>query len=88
MVAGHLDQLGDQLVLDRREAVPVGRGEGHRELVGGEGPPRRDGAAQVHLPGEPAADLDRLQPAAEGPGEDALDQALEAALELLESHQR
>ena len=49
-------------------------------------PRGRDGAVQVHLPGDPPAELDGLKAAAEGLGEDALDETLEPALELLESH--
>ena len=45
-----------------------------------------DGAVLIHLAREPPPDLDGLHPAAEGLGEDALDQTLEPALELLQTH--
>jgi hypothetical protein len=35
----------------------------------------------VHLPSQPSADLDGLEAAAKGPGEDPLDERLEPALE-------
>jgi hypothetical protein len=42
-----------------------------------------DRAAIVHLPSQAAADLDGLEAAAEGPGDDPLDERLEPALEPL-----
>ena len=41
---------------------------------------------EVHLPGQPATDLDRMELAPKGLGERAVDHALEAPFELLESH--
>ena len=41
---------------------------------------------EVHLPGQPAPDLHRMEFAPEGLGEGAVDHALEAPFELLQSH--
>ena len=41
---------------------------------------------EVHLPGQPATDLDRMEFAPERLGEGAVYHALEAPFELLESH--
>ena len=43
-------------------------------------------AAVVELAGQPTADLDRLQPAPEGPREHPLDERFQAALEPVQSH--
>jgi len=45
-----------------------------------------DGAAEVHLARQSPAQLDRLELAAERFRKRTLDQTLEAALELLQSH--
>jgi hypothetical protein len=45
-----------------------------------------DSAAKIHLARDPPAKLDRLELAAERLRKRAFDQALEAALELLQSH--
>ena len=83
MVVGDFDKLLDELLLDGLELRPVGGGEQHLEAVRCKDPSRRNGPAQVHLPRQAPADLDRLQPASEHPRESSLDETLEATLEAL-----
>ena len=86
VLAGRLLELADQGVQEALEAVEVrGRqvddeGVGRDEAVDAQAP------LEVHLPGHPTADLHRMELAPEGLGEGAVDHALEAPFELLQSH--
>src|SRR5690606_33885301 len=87
VLAGSVGQLAAQVVLDLGEPLVVGGADAHLERVGRHrAPPDVDRSVVVHLAREAAADLDRAQAAAEHPGEGALDQVLELALEALQAH--
>ena len=88
MVLGHLDELCEELRFDGLEAGAVSSREQHAEGVRGQHATRRDRPSQVDLPGEAPTYLDRLQAAAEHPGEAPLDEAFKTALETLQSHCR
>ena len=78
---GGVGQLPQQGRLEGLEAGPVGLREPHPEGVGRDEAVDAHRAPIVHLPGQPSADLDGLEAAAEGPGKDPLDERLEPALE-------
>src|SRR5581483_12331007 len=83
---GGVGQLPEQGRLEGLEPLPVGGRQPHPEGIGRDQAVDADRAAIVHLPGEAAADLYGLEAAAEGPGEDPLDERLETALEPVQTH--
>ena len=86
MLAGGLLELADQGVQEALEAVEIGGGQVDDEGIGRDQPVDAQAPLQVHLPGHPAPDLHRMEFAPEGLGEGAVDHALEAPFELLQSH--
>ena len=86
VLAGRLLELTDEGVEEALEAVEVGRRQVDHEGIGRDQAVHAHAALQVHLPGHPASDLHRVEVAPEGLGEGAVDHALEAPFEPLESH--
>ena len=81
VLAGRLDQLGLQHVVDVVEARVVPGAEVDREVVGHDAAALDvDGALVVHLPHQPATELDRADGAARTT-EHALDHTLQAPLQ-------
>ena len=84
-----LRELVDECGAEPGHPLEVGRGEAHAEPVGNEDAlTRDDGGLGVEFAAERRGDLERLQPALEGLGEGAVDDALQALLELVENPQR
>ena len=85
-----LSHGGDQLTLQRidelLESFEIRRREEDVEVIGHDEAMNTASAAKIHLARDPPAKLDRLELAAERLRKRAFDQALEAALELLQSH--
>ena len=86
VLAGGVGELPRERVDEIGEPVDVGGGEGHGEGVGRDEAPHPHPPVQIHLAGQPAADLDRLEAASKWLGQRTLHQTLEALLKLLESH--
>ena len=87
VLAGGLGQLPGQRLGEGAEALEVGGGQIHPDVVGRDGTPvHAERPAVVEDARDPMTDLDGLEPAAEGLVEGALDQPLEPPLEPLESH--
>ncbi len=86
VLAGRLLELTHQGVEEALEPVEVGRRQVDDEGIGRDEAVDAEAPLQVHLPGHPAADLHRMEIAPEGLGESAVDHALEAPFELLQSH--
>ena len=89
VLAGGVGQLAAEAVLDALELLEVVVGQRDGEVVGHHGAAAdADGAVVVHLAHQPAAQLDRPEPALERPGERALDHALEASFEAADPHRQ
>ena len=86
VLPGRLLQLPDQGVEEALEPVEVGGREVHHERIGRDEAVDAQPPLEVHLPGEAATDLDRVELTPKRLGESAVDHALEAPFELLESH--
>ena len=83
-----LRELVDQGRAEVRHALVVAGREAHRELVGHQDAVARDdGRLRVELAAEGRGDLEGLQTALEGLGEGAVDDALQALLEVVENPQ-
>ena len=76
----------DQRIVESLEALEVGVGDVHGEVIGHDGAAHAERAARVELAHEPTTDLDGLQAAAKRLAEPTLDKPFEPALEPLESH--
>ena len=86
VLAGRLDELGLQHVVDVVEAGQVARAELDLEVVGHDPPALDvDGALVVHLPHQPPPELDGADGGAR-PTEHALDHTLQAPLQRLQTH--
>ena len=81
-----LDELAVEDIAEVLEPLEVRRGQEDVEVVGHDEAVDADRAAKVHLARQSAAELHRLELTAKRLGKRALDQTLQAALELLESH--
>ena len=86
VLPGRLLELPDQGVQEALEPIEVTGGEVDDEGIGRDEAMDPHPALEVHLPGQPTTDLHRVELAPEGLGEGAVDHALEAPFELLESH--
>ena len=81
-----MNELTLQRIPEILESSEVLRREEDVELVGHDKPVNAHRATKIHLTRETAAELDRLELAAERLGKGTFDQTLEATLELLQSH--
>ena len=92
MVAGVLEQMPAELLGERGlvvlEALVVVRAEPDGVLVGHVDALHRGRLVGVHLLGELAGDLDRLDAGAEGTAEHALDEALNASFKVAQNADR
>src|SRR5581483_2873408 len=89
VLASGVAQLAQQRVVDLGEVLVVLRAQVDGEVVRHHRAPADvDGAVVVHLPHEPAAELDGAQAAAEGACEDTLHHSLESPFESGQAHGR
>ena len=86
VLAGGVGELAGERIDEIGEPADVGGREGHGKGIGRDEAPHTHPPVQVHLAGQPAADLDRLEVASKRLGQRTLHQTLEALLKLLESH--
>ena len=86
VLPGGLLELAHQGVQEALEPVEVGRRQVDDEGIGRDQAMDAEAPLQVHLPGHPTTDLHGVELAPEGLRERAVDHALEAPFELLQSH--
>ena len=89
MAAHHVDELGGQLIGVPAEPLGIALGQLDNEVVGHQRAALgHDRGSIVELTLQRARDLDRLDLGLEGPGEGAVDHALDAPLEALQDPHR
>ena len=84
--SAHFFELADQCVEEALESIEVSGGDVHDEGIGRDESVDPQAPLEVHLPGEAATNLHGVEVTPKCLGERAVDQALEAPFELLESH--
>ena len=89
MLLHELRELVDERGAEPGHPLVVGGREPHDELVGHQDAVASDDRGlRVELPAQGGGHLERLQPALEGLGEGAVDDALQALLEVVENAHR